>query len=60
MDKHENIKMHTFALNEFDDLNGSFGDVGHVLSMRELTKEGRSPDDDINAINTYVEKEEED
>ena len=41
----------TLALDEVDDLNGGLGDVGHVLSVRELSKERRSANDNINTIN---------
>ena len=39
-------------LDKVDDLDGSFGDVGHVLSVRKLAEEGRRSDDNVNAINT--------
>ena len=42
---------HTLALHELDDLDSGLGDVGHILSVRELSKERRSANDNINTIN---------
>ena len=42
---------HTLALDEVDDLDGSLGDVRHVLAMRKLTKERGRSNDDVNTIN---------
>jgi hypothetical protein len=46
----------SLGLDEVDDFNGRFGDILHILSVREFTKEGRRSDDDVNAINTYHTK----
>ncbi len=43
----------TLALDKVDDLDGSLGDVGHILAMRELAEEGRSADDDIDTVDTW-------
>jgi hypothetical protein len=44
----------SLGLDEVDDFDGRFGDIIHILSMREFTKEGRRSDDDVNTINTYT------
>lgn len=41
------------GLDKLDDLNGGLGNVGHILSVRELSQKRRRSDDDINAIDTY-------
>lgn len=42
------------GLDEVDDLNGSLGNVGHVLSMREFAQEGRGSNHDVDTVNAYV------
>ena len=42
----------SLRLDKVDDLDSSFGDIGHVFSMREFPKEGRGANNDINTINT--------
>ena len=42
----------TLALDELNDLNSGLGDVGHVLSVRELAEEGRRADDDVDTVDT--------
>lgn len=44
--------MLTLALHVFNDLDGSLGDVRHILPMRKFTEERRRADDDVNAIHT--------
>ena len=39
------------GLDELNDLDGGFGDVGHVLAVREFAKERGCPDNDVNTIN---------
>ena len=43
----------TLALDEVDDLDSSLGDVGHVLSVRELAEERRGTDDDIDTVDAW-------
>lgn len=40
----------TMGLDKVDDLDRSLGDVCHVLAVRELAKEGRGADDNVNAV----------
>lgn len=42
----------TLGLDELDNLDGGLGDVGHVLSVRELTKERRGADNDVDTVDT--------
>ena len=46
--------LNVVRLYEVDNLNGSVGDVGHVLSMGVLHEVGRSANDDIDSINTSL------
>ena len=42
----------SLGLDEFDDFDGGLDDVGNVLSMRELSEERRSTNNDVDSINT--------
>jgi hypothetical protein len=48
----------SLGLDEVDNFDGRFGDIIHVLSVREFTEEGRRSDDDVDTINTYPTQEE--
>jgi len=48
----------SLGLDEVDDFDGRFGDIGHILSVGEFTEEGGRSDDDVNTINTYPTQEE--
>ena len=45
------------GLDEADDFDGRFGNIGHILSVREFTEEGGRSDDDVNTVNTYPTRE---
>ena len=46
--------MRTLALDKVDNLDSGLGNVGHVLSVRKLPKEGRSANDDVDTVDTYT------
>ena len=48
----------SLGLDEVDNFDGRFGDISHILAVREFTEERGRPDDDINTINTCPTKEE--
>lgn len=42
------------GLDKFNNFNGGPGDIGHVLSVRKFSQEGRCTDDDIDTVNTCI------
>ena len=49
----------SLGLDEVDDFDGRFGDIVHILPMREFTEEGGRSNDNVNTINTYPTQERE-
>ena len=47
----------SLGLDKVDNFDGRFGDIGHVLSVREFTQEGGCSDDDVDTIDTYPTQE---
>lgn len=46
------------GLDKVDDFNGRLADVIHILAVREFAEEGGRSDDDVDTIDTYPTREE--